>query len=102
MKKESVLKILNMVGATKIKYSATKDWYTCGCIFAHWKHKGGKDSTPSFGISVNATGQSKCNCFNLEFAVRDDVQLFILDLFFELGGGGDDLIQNFVFRAAVG
>ena len=63
MKKESVLKILNMVGATKIKYSATKDWYTCGCIFAHWKHKGGKDSTPSFGISVNATGQSKCNCF---------------------------------------
>jgi DNA primase len=80
MHRDKVVKLLNLLGAKNIKNGHNDQWVTCSCIFAPWKHWGGKDNTPSFGISVDMTGVSKCNCFTCG-STGD-----LFDLFMELRG----------------
>ncbi len=52
MKTEHIIQLLEILGACKI-YNRSNKWVNCCCLFAPWKHAKGKDSTPSFSISVN-------------------------------------------------
>lgn len=62
MKKEGIMKLLQLIGAKNIKPTSA-GWLGCSCIFAPWKHAKGTDKTPSFGFSINPSGKSRCHCF---------------------------------------
>jgi len=42
------------------------DWVMGSCPFSPWKHKGGSDSTPSFGIKISEAEPSGFNCFSCQ------------------------------------
>lgn len=51
---------LHRLGCEKIK--SRGDWVRSTCPFARWKHSGGKDKHPSFGIAVAPGDESNCKC----------------------------------------
>lgn len=63
MTRDKIVKLLNLIGAKNIRPGNNNAWVICSCLFACWKHHGKKDGNPSFGISVDNKGKSKCNCF---------------------------------------
>lgn len=67
MDKESLTRFLIALGADeeKIIYDEERRWIRCPCIFAPWTHKSGKDSSPSFGMTIrddDSEGESVGNC----------------------------------------
>ena len=41
-------------------------WVRCSCPLAPWTHKNGKDSNPSFAVSVGEGKESHFNCFSCQ------------------------------------
>lgn len=64
MDKTSAIRLLEAFGLNP-KMEANKRGYveTC-CPFAAWKHEGGSDSSPSFGIKIVEGGVSMAFCFS--------------------------------------
>ena len=46
------------------KWSNPGDWLQASCPFAPFKHDGGSDRHPSWGITVNSQGPSHHSCFS--------------------------------------
>lgn len=62
MSPEAAIKYLKALGAKDIKFDGG-NWVKAQCVLAHWTHKGGKDSNPSFGVSVGNM-KPHYNCFS--------------------------------------
>lgn len=77
----------------------TKDeWQDVRCPLAAYKHNGGVDNNPSFGVSRNDTGESICKCWSCGFKGSPETLLFEL-----IGLSKLQLIANLVdFKAAWG
>lgn len=45
-------RILEIVKVLSSRYKRSGDWYNFSCPFAKWRHDGGTDNHPSFGIST--------------------------------------------------
>lgn len=61
MKPATIIKFLKALGCHDAAESG--DWVTCKCPLAPFRHKSGKDSTPSFGVNVSS---GMFNCFACE------------------------------------
>ncbi|MDH5184983.1 MAG: hypothetical protein OEX12_13960 [Gammaproteobacteria bacterium] len=48
-------------------HDVQKKWVTTPCLLAPWRHDGGKDGSPSAGITKTAVEHSKYNCFTCGF-----------------------------------
>lgn len=48
-------------------------WVTCGCPLAPWLHASGKDSNPSFGISIKGGERSHYNCFTCQSGSAEEL-----------------------------
>ena len=59
MKPESAEYILNKLGMDTQKRSISGVWHNFRCPFAPWYHDSGADNNPSFGVSVDETGQAR-------------------------------------------
>jgi hypothetical protein len=59
---EQVKAFMATLGVFNVQYSG-HGWAQASCPLAPFTHKGGKDSTPSFGIHVSDTETSNYNCF---------------------------------------
>ena len=64
---DSVKRFLEAMGASPDSFIVDEDrrWVRCSCIFAPWTHKSGKDSHPSFGMTIRDDvneGESIANC----------------------------------------
>ena len=55
--------LTDVLGCSGVSYSNTSDWVNCSCPLAKWKHAGGKDKKPSFGILMTKDGKLSYNCF---------------------------------------
>jgi DNA primase len=53
--------LVKLIGGGGAHYAS--GWIRATCPFAKWKHKSGKDSHPSFGVSVYDNEKSYCNCY---------------------------------------
>lgn len=58
---EQIEKLFKVLGCLETRYSGT--WLNASCPFAAWKHKKGRDSRPSFGISIAPGCVSRYRCF---------------------------------------
>jgi len=56
-----IQKLLNALGCSGIKLGHN-GWVHASCPLARWKHRGGHDKHPSFGVSVVDGGQSRYRC----------------------------------------
>jgi hypothetical protein len=65
MKPEQAAKFLQAIGSQPEPYSGG-GWVRSHCPLAPWTHANGKDSNPSFGISVHEGKHSHFNCFACE------------------------------------
>jgi 5S rRNA maturation endonuclease (ribonuclease M5) len=55
---------LTLIGAENVR-EQTNGWVGASCPFARWRHKGGHDDNPSFGIKVeDDDNQSRFTCFS--------------------------------------
>jgi hypothetical protein len=52
------------------------DWLRCSCPLAAWRHAGGSDSNPSFGLRIDV--QSRVNCFACGF--HGDVKDLLIEI----------------------
>lgn len=53
--------LLEKLGCERIKVSG-RGWVNATCPFATWKHSGGRDEHPSFGVQVASGGRSFYRC----------------------------------------
>jgi DNA primase len=56
--------LLRGLGSDKFSQSTNGGWLRATCPLATWRHKGGKDSHPSFAISVEPGGESHYKCLS--------------------------------------
>ncbi len=77
MNAEGVVRVIHALGQ-KVTGQAG-EWLHTNCPFAFATHSSGMDNNPSFGIEVNAVGQSRFNCFSCDTHGQD-----LLELVFEL------------------
>lgn len=52
-----------LMAALGVKPEYKGGWLRAKCPLAPWRHKGGKDSSPSFGVKVVPSGKSHYHCF---------------------------------------
>lgn len=71
MTPEQAIGFLKALGA-KPKYEGGP-WVTCSCLLAPWLHQNGKDSNPSFGVSVAAGKTSHYNCFTCQSGSAEEL-----------------------------
>lgn len=62
MKEHSVRTIMAKLGIPNTARMSGRGWIETACPFAQWKHKGGVDRHPSFGIKVEDGGRSFFKC----------------------------------------
>ncbi len=62
MKVEQIKTLLGLVGTSPAGLRG--DWVLAKCPFAPWKHDGGVDNHPSFGIKMSKTKPSIYKCFS--------------------------------------
>lgn len=62
MDAEGIKDVLAVVGHTS-QVSVEGEWVRTTCPFAHWRHEGGHDTHPSFGVHIEEDGVSIFNCF---------------------------------------
>lgn len=62
MKEASVRSIMAKLGLTSDARMSPRGWIEVPCPFAQWKHAGGVDRHPSFGIKVENAGRSFYKC----------------------------------------
>jgi hypothetical protein len=61
MNQQQALDFLKALGVSHAQYKP--GWVTAACPFAPFRHKGGKDSNPSFGLKYEVGVRSYFNCF---------------------------------------
>jgi DNA primase len=61
MNADAVRKFLSALNAKSVQSHGK--WVTACCPLGPWRHKGGKDTNPSFGVAVSK-GRSHFNCFS--------------------------------------
>jgi len=76
MNREKALQLVKLIGGGNAHYAA--GWIRATCPFARWKHKSGKDSHPSFGVSVYDDEKSFCNCYTC--GSRGDMFTMIMEI----------------------
>lgn len=76
MNQNQVVEFLNALGAKQINQKT--DWITCSCPLAPWKHKNGKDSNPSFGLS--STNQH-FHCFSCLNTGTPSELLYVMEMY---------------------
>ena len=59
MKEDNIIKLLPLLGST-FKKVRSYSWVVGSCPFAPWKHGGGVDRNPSFGISIGSVSSYHC------------------------------------------
>lgn len=74
---------MKLIGAKNI--TKTGQWVKASCPLAFARHASGKDSNPSFGIRIEPTGQSICNCFACN--VKGGLSTLLTELLYELRKG---------------
>ena len=47
--------------------TSTKTWWGIRCPLASFRHEHGTDSSPSFRVKINPTGQSRMRCFSCQW-----------------------------------
>jgi DNA primase len=62
MNAEGIKDVLRAVGHTS-QMSVDGGWVRTTCPFAAWRHDGGHDTHPSFGVHIEEDGTSIFNCF---------------------------------------
>lgn len=62
MNRDTAAKWLNLVGVKALP-AHRAGWVVCHCPLGPWRHKGGVDKNPSFGLRVEQ-GESFCSCFS--------------------------------------
>lgn len=83
MTEEKIFALLDLVGA---KHAVkTGQWVKASCPLAWVRHEKGTDSNPSFGIKIEATGKSICNCFACN--VKGELSTLLTELLFEIHKG---------------
>jgi DNA primase len=63
MNKQQVKKLAQLLGR-QVTGPDNRGYMHMTCPFAKWKHSGGTDKSPSFGITVSNNGVSKAYCFS--------------------------------------
>lgn len=63
MDKEQASRFLRACGSPPLAQSSS-GWLQGACPLAAWKHKGGRDDHPSFGVHINPGGESLFKCFS--------------------------------------
>jgi len=97
MDARNIKAFLDIIGAEHVYGEDDCEWVQCSCPLAfkhpaHWKNgQPGKDSRPSFGISVKEKGMSICNCFaaGTEVITGDGVRLIE-----DLAGSSVDILTE--------
>lgn len=62
MQAEKIEKILEFIGCDKIR--SDENNVHASCPMRHWRHDGGTDRSPSFGVKINPSGPSSYNCYS--------------------------------------
>jgi hypothetical protein len=57
---QTITRLLKLMHVSKVKVLRYKSVVECSCPLAEWKHGGGHDNNPSFGIKIAKKGP--CNC----------------------------------------
>lgn len=65
MKREKINALFKAFGSKTTGYRA--GWVEGHCILAPWRHVGGKDAHPSFGIKADPKHKSICKCLSCGF-----------------------------------
>lgn len=73
MDRSAIVKVLEALGATKIKVQGNS--VKCCCPFAGTRHTGGTDSNPSFTMEINPSGPSKFFCFACKSSGKKSISL---------------------------
>lgn len=60
MDANQIERLLHRLGVGKIRRGAS--WVSSACPLAFARHSSGTDTHPSFSISIDAGGESRCNC----------------------------------------
>ena len=60
MTREKIIELAKLLGAREI--ADGDDWVSFNCPFARWRHSGGRDENPSFGVIVDS--RSSYHCFS--------------------------------------
>jgi len=63
MREEGIKLFLYSLGVQDSQIKVERNFVNTYCIFAPWLHESGKDTRPSFGISINDEGESFYYCF---------------------------------------
>lgn len=58
MDEKNLITLLKSMGLTKI--SKKSGWVMCSCPFSQWNHENGRDTKPSFGVSIGKTSTYHC------------------------------------------
>ncbi len=64
MNKTQIVQLLDVLGVPTRLAQRRTGWYIAPCPLAPWRHDGGQDRSPSFGIKIADSGLSTFNCFS--------------------------------------
>ncbi len=64
MNRKGIENFLKLVGSVIQTNQSREGWVIASCPFAVWKHKGGVDNNPSFGVKINDKSKSHYHCFS--------------------------------------
>lgn len=70
MQEKQATAFLKALGVKSV--NATSNWVMCSCPLAPFTHKSGKDSNPSFGVTLSS-GESRYNCFTCAGGSLEDL-----------------------------
>ena len=63
MNRDDIVTLMKTLGCSQIKPDRRGGWMDSTCPMAPYRHTGGVDKHPSFGISIHDNGESKYKCF---------------------------------------
>ncbi|MCK5788772.1 MAG: hypothetical protein KAH32_07225 [Chlamydiia bacterium] len=66
MNRSDIDKVLRFLGTEPCNNQNRNGWRLAPCVYAPWKHKGGIDKNPSFGVVEDDEGISRYNCFSCD------------------------------------
>lgn len=80
---------MGLIGAKHVV--KTGQWVKASCPLAWARHEKGTDTNPSFGIKIEPTGESICNCFACN--IKGGLSTLLTELLFELRKGSGPKLQ---------
>lgn len=69
MKEKDIRKVLSYLGSYVTSAQDRPGWLIASCPFAHWRHDGGKDNHPSFGVDLKDK-KHRYHCFSCNSSGR--------------------------------